>query len=387
MEYYWDQKDIISARDGVYKLLETETNLEKIAFYVTIIDAINYHLNLENDQSFPKPIDLQDCLRDISGELLGYSRFLQFIEKFVSILNPLYNDFNEIERQIENLQKKDKNFLTFKRYGDEKTFHLTDLFYSNFDNEIYSIFKQLFQKRHHSIKYTNTYQSLNVNQPYETRGNCLFIGGVNRAFIELDNTKGLSKVSNTIHEAGHAINFFINPKSSIVSQIDFVKEAPAIFPELTFLYDQGRAIDSFQSSLITFNLLYFYYEKATHICMQEVICNLWEQNNQRLNRNLYNELKKRYNIDKNLARQIIVSSLLKEGPYIISLIVVLELLHQYKEDKEKALYEYKKHILSNSSTDSYFSLLKIDSELPLFNHLEEEAYSITKVIKNEIKKK
>ena len=90
---------------------------------------------------------------------------------------------------------------------------------------------------------------------------------------------------------------------------------------------------------------------------------------------------------KSDVRRSVNTPLEAHGPYIISFGIVLELFNLYKKDREKAMDLYKKIIKHPSLDDEFLRLLMIENELPLFEHVGEEAKIINADLASEYSKR
>ena len=383
MRYRWNQKDIFNATNKIQKLLEKEKDPEKIAFYAKVIDAVNNYMFETYAPISYRPSSLQERVIDATDSHLAYSRFVTYIGRFLDELNPLYDDICDLDEIEGNLKYEKPELFDFKRYTHEETLSLVRGFYADFDKELYDIFMKIYDERYKSVKFVKHYTNPDDPTFQETSGYCFYLGGINKAYISVDEQKGITKVSDAVHEFGHAIRYSILPSSAYSAENCFVSEVEAIFPELVFLYEQGKKIDSFQSSLAMFDPLATYYEKASCIRMQQLIVNAWYDNNYKLDKNVYQRLREVAQMDRNDVYAALNTPIKANGPYIISFGIVLELFNLYKRDKDKAMYLYKKIIKYPSLGDEFLRLLSIENELPLFEHLREEAIQINADVASE----
>jgi hypothetical protein len=166
-----------------------------------------------------------------------------------------------------------------------------------------------------------------------------------------------------------------------------MSEIESIFPELIFLHEQGRKIDTFQSSLAMFDQLSAYYEKASLIRMQQLIITAWYDNNYRLDKNVYDRLREESKMSRKDVYRSLNTSIKDVGPYIVSLGISIELFNLYKKDKGKAIALFKKIIKTPSLSDEFLKLLVLENELPLFKNLRAEAIQINANLADEINKR
>ena len=376
MRYRWTQKDIFNACNKVQMLIDHESDPEKIAFYAQIMDSVNDYMFVTYADANCRSKTYQEKVIDATECHLGYARYVQYIGAFLDELHPLYDDIAYLDDLRLELKHDRPDKFKFKRYTHEETLSLVKGFYADFDKELYDIFMKIYDERYKSVKFIKHFTNPEDPTFQESSGYCFYLGGINRAFISVDEQRGITKVSDAVHEFGHAIRYSILPSTAYSKENYFLSEVESIFPELVFLYEQGRKMDSFQSSLAMFDPMTHYYEKAALIRMQQMVINAWYDNNYRLDKHVYDRLREEAKMSRSDVYRSLNTSIKAAGPYIISFSIVLELFNLYKKDKNKAMYLYKKIVKTPSLSDEFLKLLVLENELPLFEHLREETMQV-----------
>ncbi len=387
MRYRWTQKDIHVACNKVQRLIDNETDPKKISFYSQIMDSVNDYMFAAYANCSYRNKTYQERVIEATSCHLGYARYVQYIGAFVDELNPLYDDIVDLEDIKTDLQYERPDMFRFKRYTHEDTLSLVKGFYADFDKELYDIFMEIYNQRYNSVKFVKHYTNPDDPSIEENSGYCFYVGGINKAFISIDEQRGIAKVSDAVHEFGHGIRYSILPSTAYSKENMFMSEIESIFPELIFLHEQGRKIDTFQSSLAMFDQLSAYYEKASLIRMQQLIITAWYDNNYRLDKNVYDRLREESKMSRKDVYRSLNTSIKDVGPYIVSLGISIELFNLYKKDKGKAIALFKKIIKTPSLSDEFLKLLVLENELPLFKNLRAEAIQINANLADEINKR
>ncbi len=386
MRYRWGKHDLAVARNRVLRLLEHEEDPEKRDLYSRTIDAINQNifLNYYNYDYKPKPFT--NKVVDAANYQIGYSRFVNLICDIQSQPAKVYDELVEVANREKFIASFNPEVYDFKRYTHDQAVELTKEFYSGFDKEYAEKFMKIYADRYKSIAFT-TEKLRGVLDTFDMSGYCIGVSGLEKNFMAVRDFKGIYKVGCTVHECGHAIKNLMVPEKSVSYGIDFTGEVESIFPEFVFYREMGKEIDPFQSAYKMFGYSMIYYETASNIIFQKLIVDKWLENGCKVDKKFYEDLKEEFSMRRPDVREAIMTDVTDDGPYVVSFAVVLELLHLYKQDRDKALYLFKKIISAPPREDSMVTLLKYEKELSGFEHLAAEYSEISQEYKKQLIRK
>ncbi len=387
MRYHWDKHDVRAARNKVQRLLEHETDPEKKDYYGKVIDAIDKQSFLKfNNNLVYKDRPFNNKVVDAGAAQFGYSRFVDVICDIQSAVAPVYDDMAEVANREQFLLTFCPEMFETKRFTHEHTVSLVKDFYKDFDKELFEKFMRIYRDRYKSLKFV-PHQGIDLVHRFELYGYSFTVGGIDKTFMSVDDTKGIVKVGNTVHEFGHGIKNLIVPRRGYVTYTDFLTEVESLFPELVFYYEKGKDIDPFQSAIIVYETAMSYYLDASNIIFQKLIIERWMNNDCKFDKSVYDSLKEDYSMNRNDVRRGIGKDIDDDGSYITSLVVSLELFNLYKKDKDKALYLFKKIISAPYTEEPMQTLLKYEKELCGFEHLSTEYSTITQECKMQLTRK
>lgn len=374
MKYNWCYNDIEKEINKLSVMAKEEKDLIKKSYYLRVIDQVSCLLANNKDVR----ITNNQKMNEIINSFNYYGRYYSLIDLYNSTL---YKYNKKTERIVNTYDSIEEPELFDYRYiTHDEALALNYEFFSKTDEEIFKYFNILYKDRYKSIKFSKNGPTL---RDAKDDGNCLFIDGVCKNFININDIQGLSKVVNLAHECGHAVaNLFIGNIYDVKD--DFLTELASIFFELAFHNDIGENIDSFENTLLQFEKMnYFNYISDSLLCHQELI-ESWKYNEYNVSTNFYRYLKDKYKLKKYDVKECLNTNIETSGPYIISYMVALELLHIYKDNKKEAMNILKKMLIKIKNNDS----LDIISEfIPNFDNLNLEIGQLHDKIKREFIKK
>lgn len=375
MKYSWNYDDVNKEIDKLLIMAQEEKDLIKKSYYLRVIDQVkcllvnNKEVIITNNQK----------MNEIINSFNYYGRYYSLIELY----NLIVACYNEKTEEIVNAYNSldEPELFDYEYIPHDEVLSMNYEFFSNMDQELFDCFKKIYKERYSSIKFTKNDQTL---KDAKDDGNCLFIDVVRKNFININDSKGLSKAVNLAHECGHAVaNLFIGNIYDV--RDEFLGELASIFFEMAFHNDIGENIDSFENTLLQFEKMnYFNYISDSLLCHQELI-ESWQYNEYNVSSDFYRYLKDKYKLKRYDAKECLNINIESEGPYVISYMVALELLHIYKDNKNEALNILKKMLIKSKINDS----LDIISEfIPSFDNLNLEIGQLhDKINKEFIKKK
>lgn len=374
MKYNWCYNDIEKEINKLSVMAQEEKDLIKKSYYLRVIDQVSCLLVNNKDVR----ITNNQKMNEIINSFNYYRRYYSLIDLYNSILNKYNKKTEKIVSTYDSIEEPE--LFDYKYITHDEALTLNYEFFSKIDEEIFKYFNILYKDRYKSIKFSKNDPTL---RDAKDDGNCLFIDGVCKNFININDIQGLSKVVNLAHECGHAVaNLFIENIYDVKD--DFLTELASIFFELAFHNDIGENIDSFENTLLQFEKMnYFNYISDSLLCHQELI-ESWKYNEYNVSTNFYRYLKDKYKLKKYDVKECLNTNIETDGPYIISYMVALELLHIYKDNKKEAMNILKQMLIKIKNNDS----LDIVSEfIPNFDNLNLEIGQLHDKIEREFIKK
>lgn len=374
MKYNWDYDDINREIAKLAIMVQEEKDLIKKSYYLRVIDQVKCLL-VNNKEVI---VSNNQRMNEIINSFNYYGRYYSLIEVYNFVVSCYDSKTEEIVNAYNSINEPE--LFDYEYITNDEVLAMNYEFFSNIDQELFNYFKELYKDRYSSIKFTKNDPILTDDK---SDGNCLFIDVVRKNFINVNDSQGLSKAVNLAHECGHAIvNLFIGNIYDI--RDDFLIEMASIFFELAFHNDIGDNIDSFENTLLQFEKMNYFNYTADSLLYHKELIESWEYNDYNVSTDFYHYLKSKYGLSRNTVKDCLKTSIESEGPYIISYMVALELLHIYKDNKKEALNMLKKILIKSKSNDS----LDIISEfIPSFDNLNLEIAQLHDKIKKEFIKK
>lgn len=269
------------------------------------------------------------------NEHLSYTKKLRELERLYQDNKDLYQVLVKYHKSLSNEQEDiillDTKYNTINypkhSYNKKQSVALARNFYQNLDNDFLNIIDDILNKKTLTFKkkFNKTYQGINV-----------FIGGINKNYIDIKKEGDFSDYLTIVHEFGHAINNIYNPISYY--EYNIFAEFVSIFMELVALYE-GRNL--FNENLLVYhkvdNFLY-HYDLIETFSNQTLITDIMYYNQfNKFNKRFINAVNKNMNLSKKDLKGIIDLNFYDKGYYAISYIMALELLYIYKHNKKEAL--------------------------------------------------
>lgn len=344
MRYFWDDKTLYKASEKLAKLINSTKDEVEKAQLRTYYDALNnfyyaYYCGITENVSLSN----QRRMISIGNDFTGYSRYYSIVQNFYKSGQDIEDRLYKWDSIVDNAILKGKiEPIKSKKISHERTISLVKSFYESFDYELFEHFMKIYNDRYTSFHFSDPigYMGSFAN----SSGDCLFVGGINKNFINVQNSFGSKKVTDTIHECGHGISNFINPLASVDETENFFCEVESIFPELVALFTNYGDFDSLESAVNNYDCLTTYYSCAKNLTLHECLFSAWEDNEYKVDKNFFDSISSKYKISKKSFKSILETSITFDGLYVLSYATALELYHIYKSNKKEALELYKEII-------------------------------------------
>lgn len=385
MEYNWGIKDLKEAKEKLKIILKKEKNKNTKNYIKSLIKRLNDYiaeeeLSLHPSQekiSVPEEVAYDQTLANIEYDLSSCHEYYSLVSFFAHTTDAMQDKIEEIESILSQRLTPDDGYskITGATITNEKALSLTSQFYNGFSPELSLVFQNAFAQRNSSIRFVD-----NVEE--DCVANSTYIDIVKRYFISITKTDDLSKLYTFIHEYGHVISYILNPKSMYFSSEFAFDEVASLFPELVAQYENIGNYDKAQVAFESYVTFILYRNKAINLDAHRYFIKLWNDNNRNTD-DTYMEKIKELEFDEETFTDAIETVIDDEGTYIISYMVALELLHIYKQDKQRAL-EIFERFLKTPYTESLRTYL--ESEFTIGSHLQEETEYLIDNFKKELKK-
>lgn len=323
----WNQKLIDTYRYKINESIKNESDRELLNSYyndLIILDAI------EDFQKDGKCfIQFEDFSKKSAQDIFYLTQFEDFFDN-VCIFEKKRKLIPGFEvGGIDALNIKSTDILTFIfdffRQFDDDYYHILDKIYrANKENLIFS--------KHRSVTF-----SLSHNQAY---------------FINIEKSRSIEEYINGVHEFSHAIADSIKLRYYSKSNYPFFETLP-IFVEVNALEYLDKLIPDYKEDIYT-------YKKSVLLTLLNMARKLIYQYNFYTGANTHNRLfgilstMLTYQESFNFVRDALDSSVIEKYMYLISYLVVIELLSC--NDFELAKYRLNK-ILETDDLDSYILFL------------------------------
>lgn len=382
MHYYWDKRSLLKALKDLTLLASQEKDLEKKSYYFRCIDDFNNFMFGAYTDCPSTKTSAQDNLIAATNSMTYNGRYFSIINKFYELLEPVEETLINIETSIQEeiVDKGPNTFFHSEPMTHEETMNLVKDFFQSIDSELAFHFEELYKNRFTSITFDEA--SYSLGEHFSTEGNCIFVDGIRKCFINVSDDKNIRKYQNLIHECAHAIVYFMNPKREMTSNHMYIKEVESIFMELVALTELDDNKKD-EANFLLVNLLLEYYDKTEALVFQNRAIDAWARNNYQVNKEYFKMLNKQFGISKDLFNEIISEDIELSGMYIISYLISLVLLHLYKTDKDKAMSLYKKIISDTGYIDEHYFI----QELLNFDYIKDEVLQTVEEAKKLLKKR
>lgn len=375
MEYNWTLLDREKELDKLVSIANAESDPMKRSYYFQIIDSTRYII--ENDKALlhNRRVYNLDTMHGVLENFYNYKRYFELIYIFSTISKKHEEDISLIAKTLDDLCIDSSGMYL----SDEDAVSLVHDFYINTDSVFSKLFMKLYKDRYTSIKFEKKSEILNSQG---ISGVCYFTGIVNKNHIIVEDENGLNKLIDLAHECGHAVSNLYNPDVVYNSSDYFLTEVSSIFFELAFHYEIASKLNSFESAQILIEQLDSFINISYLLSLHEKIINVFKDNNYKLDKNFYGNLKRMYKLSKNMVLSSINTDIVNDGTYTIDYMVALSLFNIYKQDKKSA-FELLRKIIDQSYNDSYQVLSALNIN---YNCVPGEINNIINNMNNEIKK-
>lgn len=360
MEYKWDINNFKKDLKSLKELLKKETNEEKKAELKYYIDELNRTIKIENiEELYAKK---RECLGEVVLTYSRYQRYFEIFNQYNAMRNKILNKYNLTEEQIEDFFFNIEEVYKFKKYSTEECFEIAKEFYGNLDNSMYKNFLKIYKDRYNLVKVEEN-KYLNID------GCCTFVEGVNKPYIWIGNKPGIQKTNTLIHELAHAITQIQNPKRFVEARDLFGTEIESMFAELIFTNDYLKDKNQVEQALIFLENTFVFFNDIDALINQKIIADSYDKDIITIDKELYNNLRKKFNLTKRNVNDAIMIDMINYGTYVVSYMVALELFHIYRQDKKEAI-KILKLFLKDYQKDTYITIRKYLNNLP---NVEKEA--------------
>ena len=322
--------------------ISSNPDLEK---YELVLD------NIENIEAFLKNGDVNTLYDELDNtsmkEKMKTNKEYFKLEKRSLPVIRRFNDTYQTAVKNLDLESYVCDSCTDTAYTHKRILHMIHDFYISIpDKEIRQIFNKLYKNRINNVRFKNSEVSY-----------CGSTGLDNKSYLSIDNSINFASISSIAHEYGHAIhNEYLGKFTSYNN--DQYTELVSIFFQLLmneFICDtqpknKERAIQDSIGMLIK----------------MDIYSNNLEVLNLSKNKKFKNEEEAYKFYLKYLYEEEAETALTMDAylfnDYLIPYIIDIELLWEYKNDPEKALYKLK-HLISNYEKDYLEKTQNLDLEL------------------------
>lgn len=360
MQYGWDKKEIIETRKIYYNLEKQFSNNKD-------------HLSIKNSRNYNETREYYNLLFEIltapNGEDIKQSN-----KELLKIIREEYayeEEINYIDKQIilslqDIIQKEetmpDKLILSQTNFTDKEKIELVgDMIQSKLTKEHYLYFKNLFIDNKNHILFSDTIDSVFLYNSYN-----------NDRHVIIEKCNNISEILDIAHEAGHNYRNCINHIRTL-NDNDIVGEVESMWYEIlmgSYLIEEGVYKDD-AIGLITDT--FSSVEKKTlvsGVCLRndiQSIKSIQEFTKMAQEYNLYEKTNSNSNTD--LLSLIYKAKCEATHIYMYSLLVVLELLEIYKQDKKRGILCYENFVSRLDNASNYSLVKELNNDYITFNNL------------------
>lgn len=382
MECNWGKREFTEQLSKLEELINQEKDLKRKLYLEKVLDVSN-KLYYETFVNFPKSnVSAKQRLTSILESYLCYGRYYSIVNAFFGKVSEHIDFIDEISDKLDSISPNgDFDFInTGAVYSIDNILSLVKRFYKDFDTELYQYFLEVYEDRKDTLRFL----PLDKTRDNKTDGNTSFIDGVRKNFITIYKTSPVSLYSCIVHEYGHAIANLINPESVYSDREDMFAEVASIFPELIALYENVFNLDTIEVLYQMYTTLVTYTNSAEYLCLHAPVINTWAEHKYVMGKSFFDDLEKWYDFDDECFEETLSSTIEDQGTYVISYIVSLELLHLYKQDKEKALDLFKRFLKIPTNEDV---LTFVRENISINEHVSEEASVVLNDFSKELKRR
>ena len=381
MECTWGISELTEQLSLLQSMIDQESDIKRKLYLEKVLDSIN-KIYYETLVPFTRPnVTAKQRMTSIFDSNFMYGRYYSIVRRFFCSMDEHIDTIDAISTKLEEINP-DGNF-DFLETGTvvsfDETINLVKEFYKRFDSELYQYFLEVFNDREHTLRCIPR-----PDDESKSDGDTLFIDGVRKNFITVYESTPLNMYICAIHEYGHAIANLINPAVPYSDREVLFAEVASIFPELVALYENGANFDAIQVLYTMYNTLFTYLNYADYLCLHTPIINTWAENKYVMSKKFFNDLESSYNMDEEALGEAMSTTIEDNGTYVISYMIALELLHIYKEDKNKALELFKRFLKYPANEDI---LTFVVENFPINQCASQEAKVVLDEFGKELKKR
>ena len=340
-------------------MLEEETDLDKVFAYKRCIDEIRNvkYLNF-GFIDYASRISLDELLMQTMSDYTEYGRYYAIIEDFALELESFEDKEEDIEAKIGCFISENGSFslLSTPYLTHDNVVELTKDFYHSFDQYLYRHFKEIYESRYQTIRFQKpAYTSGNS---FNGVGDCFYIAGLRKNYIQIDNSRTMSKYLGFIHETGHGIANLVNAANARICDDGLLCETEAVFPEMVANIEAKDMFDELDIAYFQCLNISTLLTDAKALSLHGVILQFWKSNGYKADKKFFEDIKEFCGLNRQEIREILEISLNDDGKYILSTIAALEFLHIYREDKKEALKLFKDFLKKGANKDRFAFLNK-----------------------------
>lgn len=337
-KYNWTIDTLMNRQRLIEKLIETETDKEKLFLLQTDYSNLQNHIEEYFDRTPEDMFKLLEGFEYIKGEITPMKFLWNDFQEFADIT---YEPLKVPELKRCNLSKDDLLSITHDFYKS-----LNKFFFGNF-------MKNFYRRKDHIVFKSHREDSLYV-------GETITLPSLKESFIEILRQYTIDDALTTIHEYSHATSVSINPHH-LSSSKTLYTEIDTIFMELIASDYLDNLMKSNNSSIIKASKLNEFSCSADTICSQIdlIEAEKYTRNGFKSNKQLKQIALEKCELDPLEVEDLLNYPEIHSSIYLTSFMFALELYRLYKEDQEKALYYLKKIILLDDlSEEQYYSNIK-----------------------------
>ena len=359
MRYSWNEKSFDRDIALLEKMLEEETDLDKVFAYKRCIDEIRNvkYLNF-GFIDYASRISLDELLMQIMSDYTEYGRYYAIIEDFALELESFEDKEEDIEAKIGCFISENGSFslLSTPYLTHDKVVELAKDFYHSFDQYLYRHFKEIYESRYQTIRFQKPpYTSGNS---FKGVGDCFYIPSLRKNYIQIANSRTIAKYLGFVHETGHGIANLVNADNATVSDDNLLCEIEAVFPEMIANIEAKDIFDELDGAYFQYLNISTLLTDAKALSLHGVILQFWKSNGYKADKKFFEDIKEFCGLNHKEIRELLEVSLVNDGKYVLSTIAALEFLHIYREDKKEALKLFKYFLKKGANKDRLAFLSK-----------------------------
>lgn len=378
MSYTWGVKDLCNCQRKLIQMTKEMHDERDKSYILTILRILEESIQELENPDEETTISYVERMEIIEGDLITFAPYYALIEKFADTIDLFEGQLNRIDEIVLPIFGPNDSYgkITGAKMPNDYAFSLMKSFYRGFDSVLYPTFLQAYEQRKKSVRFIP-----NVDKYHKAVSS--YIDIIRRYFITCVKSNDVNKLYTLIHEYGHVLSYFLNPKRYLYCSEDMYDEVPAIFPELVSYKTNPGNFHPLHPALEEYGTLMTNYAAANNLLMHDAYVEMWKRNNGIIDDEFFRMIKREYDLKVDEVDEGSETYIYDDGKYIISYMAALELLNLYRRDKNKALKIYR-DLLRVPYTESVHDF--VNSELNLGSHLEEETSMMLNDFERKLKK-